>query len=66
MNTHAVININTSEYESYMRRKNILEKNKIESKNQVEMIQSMRNDIDSLKIMIEQLLNRDLNGSTTS
>lgn len=64
--THAVININNTEYESYMRQKKIIEETKSIAMNQTKTIESMTKDIELLKTAMMQLLNRDSNGSTSS
>lgn len=66
INTHAVININNTEYESYMRQKSIIENAKNEAKSQTVTINAMKNDIEILKNMIAQLIDKDSNGITTS
>lgn len=64
MKTHAVINTNSAEYEAYMKRKAILESAKAESEADKEKIKTMSKDIDELKRLVEQLLNKDSNGSS--
>lgn len=63
--THAIININDSEYDSYMRRKELLAKAKEDAQIQASVIDTLRKDLDSLQNIVSQLINRDLNGTST-
>ena len=62
--THAIININTSEYDAYMRQKLIFEESLQKSATDSLVIQTMQNDIETLKKLVMQLTNKDANGTS--
>jgi hypothetical protein len=59
MKTHAVINTNNSEYESYMRQKSIVMNARTVAANQSNEIESLKNDVKALTELVHQLLNKD-------
>jgi len=63
--THAVININNTEYEAYMRQRKIIEQAKDDAELSKQTIQNMSKDIESLKQIVQQLLIKDQNVTTT-
>ena len=65
MKSHAVININNSEYEAYMRQKKLIEDAKLAATEQKNTIQMLERDISELRQMVQQLLNKESNGSRT-
>lgn len=65
INTHAVININNGEYQSHMRQRASLLAAKASSERYSREIESMKTEINEIKSMIAQLLNRDYDGSST-
>lgn len=66
VNNHAVINTNNSEYESYMRQRKIVLDAKDEAETNKSIIANMVNDIESLKQLVTQLLNKDSNGTSST
>lgn len=64
--THAVININNAEYEAYMRQRKIIEQAKLEAEESKKNLEAMSKDIESLKQIVAQLLNKDSNGPTST
>lgn len=64
MQSHAVININNSEYEAYMRQRALMAQSKSEASAQKETIQSLQNEVEQLKNLVNQLLNKDSNGTS--
>lgn len=65
MKTHAVININNTEYNSYIQQRQLLELAKTNAIAQTSAISNMQNDINAMKVLLAQLLNKDSNASTT-
>lgn len=65
MRSHAVININNAEYESYMRQKKLIEDANIAATEQAGMIKAMQYEMVELKRMMAQLINGESNGSST-
>lgn len=57
--THAVINTNYTEYEAFMRQKTILENAKRTSESQAQTIEALSKDVESLKSLVHQLLNKE-------
>lgn len=61
INTHAVINTNNAEYETYMRQKRIIQTAKDSATKNEEVIDTMSKDIEKLKKIVAQLINKDSN-----
>lgn len=57
--THAIINTNSAEYDSYMRQKKIIEASKNEADANKKIIEKMNADIESLQRLIQQLINKE-------
>jgi len=58
INTHAVINTNSSEYEAYLRQRSVIENAKTEATKHAETIKTMEQDISELKQLVSQLISR--------
>lgn len=65
MNTHAVININNGEYQSYMRQRALTQAAKASTEQYGREIESIKTEMNEIKSMIAQLLNKDHDGSST-
>lgn len=59
---HAVININNAEYEAFIRQRDIFRNAKATALIQTATIETLMTDVESLKILVMQLLNKDANG----
>lgn len=66
MKTHAVININNAEYNSYIRQRQLLEIAKNDAAAQVDTITNMQNDIAAMKVLLAQLLNKESDDTSTT
>lgn len=64
--THAVININNTEYEAFLRQRELLKRNKNAVSEQAAKIESLERNVSELKQMIAQLINRDTNGTSST
>ena len=64
--THAVINTNNAEYLAYMRNRAILEAKEAEAKANKDKIMQLSSDIDELKQLVAQLLNKDSNAASST
>jgi hypothetical protein len=58
MNTGAVLNKNVSEYESYVKRKELVKKSKEELVKQTEEINNLKNELSEIKQMLIALMNK--------
>lgn len=65
MKTHAVININNGEYQSYMRQRALTLAAKASTEQYGREIESIKTEMNEIKSMIAQLLNKDHDGSST-
>lgn len=55
--TNSIININSFEYEKYLSRKKVKNKEDQKVQNIEEKVASMKNDIDEIKSILKELLN---------
>lgn len=58
MTTGAVLNKNTSDYESYVRRRELLKKSKEQIVKQTEEINNLKNELSEIKQMLLALMNK--------
>ena len=58
METKAIINTNSSEYEKHLAQKNVVQARKAEITRQTEEINNIKNDINDIKQMLLSLMNK--------
>lgn len=59
VNTHAIVNSNKSEFETYMKNKNIMLNRVNEVEKQNEKIDKLETDINDIKSMLQLLINKE-------
>ncbi len=57
-NTHAILNTNNKEYETYIARRNAVQAQKLQLEQQGKEIQELKNDIGEIKQMLSILINK--------
>jgi hypothetical protein len=57
-NTHAILNTNNKEYETYIARKNAVQAQKVLIEKQGKEIKDLKNDISEIKQMLSILINK--------
>jgi hypothetical protein len=59
VNSHAIVNSNKSEFETYMKNKNIMLNRVNEIEKQNEKIDKLETDINDIKSMLQLLINKE-------
>lgn len=57
-NTHAILNTNSKEYETYISRRNAVQAQKVQLEKQGKEIKDLKNDISEIKQMLSILINK--------
>jgi len=57
--SNAIVNTNESEYQTYLRNKNIMTSRVNQIENQNEKINKLENDINDIKSMLQLLINKE-------
>jgi hypothetical protein len=59
VNSHAIVNSNKSEYDTYIRNKNIMLNRVSDVTKQNEKIEKLESDINDIKTMLQLLINKE-------